>query len=95
VRRLFSWQEPLAREVARVRSKAWASGRRWRAEVGTTLLCARPRPLGLGCGLGLSFERLVFSKVSDGQSKGVDWNQFIWDMGLENENKVRGIEIAF
>src|SRR5580693_6802968 len=91
VRRLFRWQRPVSWDVAAVRSRASASGRRWRAEVGTTLPCVRPRPLGFACGPGFSFERLVFAEVGDGHSERVDRNQFVGHLGLENEDKIRGV----
>src|SRR6202041_463861 len=94
VRRLFRWQKPVSWDAAAVRSRASASGRRWHAEVGTTLPCVRPRPLGFACGRGFSFERLVFAEVGDGHSERVDRNQFVGYLGLENENKIRGVQIA-
>jgi hypothetical protein len=94
VRRLFQWQKPVSWDVAAVRSRASASGRRWRAEVGTTLPCVRPRPLGFPCGHGFSFERLIFAEVGDGHSEGVDRNQFVGYVGLKNEDEIRGVQVA-
>ena len=94
MRRLFQWQKPASSDVAAGRSRASASGRRWRAEVGTTLPCVRPRPLGFACGPGFSFERLVFAEVSDGHSERVDWNELVRHLGLEKEDKIRGVQVA-
>jgi hypothetical protein len=91
VRRLFQWQKPVSWDVAAVRSRASTSGRLWRAEVGTTLPCVRPRPLRFACRRGFSFESLVFAEVSDGHSERVDRNQFIGHLGFENENNIRGV----
>src|ERR1700756_3795560 len=42
-----------------------------------------------------SFERLVFAEIRDGHAERVDGDQFVREVGLEYENKVRGVEIAF
>jgi hypothetical protein len=91
VRRLFQWQKPVSWDVAVVGSTASASGRKWRAEVGTTLPCVRPQPLRFAHGHGCSFERLVLAEVGDGHSERVDRNQFVGHLGLENEDEIRGV----
>src|ERR1700675_2136041 len=70
-------------------------GLAWRAEVGPMSRCVRPRPLRFARGLRFSFERLVFAEVGDGHSERVDRNQFVGHLGLEKEDKVRGVKIAF
>src|SRR5580700_11119541 len=92
VRRLFQWQKPVSWDVAAVRSRASASGRRWRAEVVTTLPCVRPRSLGFACGPGFSFECLVFAEVGNGDAERVDRNEFVRHLGLEKEDKVRRVK---
>src|SRR5271169_2761474 len=82
-------------DVAWVGRKLSLRGLAWRAEVGPMLRCVRPRPLRFARGLGFSFERLVLAEVGDGHSEWVDRNQFVGYLGLEKEDKVRGVEIAF
>src|SRR5580704_18604578 len=94
-RRLFGWRKPVSGDVAGRRSTAAASGRRWRAEVGTSLPCVRPRPLRFAFGRGSSFEGLVFAEVRDGHPERIDGDQFVGHLALENEDKVRGVQIAF
>src|SRR6266478_2687305 len=65
----------------------------WRGEVGPMLLCVRPRPLRFACGLGFSFECLVFAEVGNAQSEWIDRNQFVGHLGLEKEDEVRGVQI--
>ena len=91
MRRLFQWQKPVSWDVAARKSTAAAAGRRWLAEVGTTLPCVRPRPLGFACGLGFSFERLIFAEVSDGHPERVDGNEFVGHLRLKNEDQIRGV----
>src|ERR1700722_16212798 len=93
-RRLFERQKPVSRDVAAVRSGAQGSGRRWRAEVGPTLRSVRPRPHRFGSGPVFSFERLIFAEVGDGDAEGVNRNQFIGYLGLEEEYKIRSVKIA-
>src|SRR5580704_10843779 len=82
-------------DVASVGRKLSSRGLAWRAEVGPMLSCVRPRPLRFARGLGFSFERLVLAEVGDGHSEWVNRNQFVGYLGLEKEDKVRGVEIAF
>src|SRR5208282_3265505 len=82
-------------DVASMGRKLSLRGLAWRAEVGPMLRCVRPRPLRFARGLGFSFERLVLAEVGDGHSEWVDRNQFVGYLGLEEEDKVRGVEIAF
>src|SRR6267154_4651073 len=67
---------------------------KWRAEVGPMLPGAVPRLLRLEVGRETSFERLVFPEVSDRESQWVDGDQFIGNLGLENEEKIRGVQVA-
>src|SRR5580704_5148769 len=94
-RRFFEWQKSESGDVARARAEAFAAERRWRSEVGPTFACVRPLPLRCRSEPGLSLERLIFAEVGDGHSERIDGNQFIGNLGLENEYKVRGVEIAF
>src|SRR5271168_2904892 len=82
-------------DVASMGRKLSLRGLAWRAEVGPMLRCVRPRPLRFARGLGFSFERLVLAEVGDRHSEWVDRNQFVGYLGLEKEDKVRGVEIAF
>src|SRR5271155_1054117 len=81
-------------DVASVGRKLSLRGLSWRAELGPMLRCVRPRPLRFARGLGFSFERLVLAEVGDGHSERVDRNQFVGHLGLEKEDKVRGVQIA-
>src|SRR6266853_6531628 len=94
-RRLFQGQKPVSWDVARERRKVERQRRRWRGEVGPMLRYVRPRPLRFACGLGFSFERLVFAEVGDGHSQRIDGDQFVGHPRFEKENKVRGVKIAF
>src|SRR6266852_4650327 len=67
---------------------------KWCAEVGPMLPGAGPRPLRCGLGRENSFERLVFAEVADGDAQWVDGNQFVRDAALEEEYKIRGVQIA-
>ena len=55
---------------------------------------AGPRPLRLELDSGTSFECLVFAEIGDGHAERIDGNQFIGNLGLENEDEVRGVEVA-
>src|ERR1700735_1258734 len=66
----------------------------WRAEVEMMLPGDRPRPLGSECGTDLSFESLVFTEIGDAQAQRIDRNQFVRNLGFEDENKVGGVEVA-
>ena len=44
---------------------------------------------------GSSFEGLVFAEVRDGHSERIDGDQFVGHLRFENEDKVRGVQIAF
>src|SRR5271156_1440111 len=81
-------------DVAWVGRKLSSRGPAWRAEVGPMLRCVRPRPLRFARGLGFSFERLIFAEVGDGHSERIDRDQFVGHLGLENKDKVRGVQIA-
>src|SRR5579863_3226518 len=94
-RRLFGWRKPVSGDVAVGRSTAAASGRRWRAEVGPSVPCVRPRPLWFAFGRGFSFEGLVLAEVRDGHSQRIDGDQFVGHLRFENEDKVRGVQITF
>src|ERR1700723_2715062 len=87
-------QKPMRWDVAAGRSKAGATGRRWRAEVGTSVPCVRPRPLRFAYGPGFSFERLVFAEIGDGHSERVDRNQFVGNLGPKNKTEICGEKIA-
>ena len=91
---MFQWQKPVSGDVTAVRAKAVAAGRRWRSELGPTSHCVRPRPLRFVIGPGSSLERLIFAEVRDGHSERIDGDEFVWNARLENEHKVRGIEIT-
>src|ERR1700680_2263798 len=93
-RRLFQRQKTVSWDVAHERRKVVRYERRWRGEVGPILRCVRPRPLRFACGLGFSFERLIFAEVGDGQSERVDGDQFVGYMGFEKEDKICGVKIA-
>src|ERR1700677_4585503 len=93
-RRWFQRQKPVSRDLAAVRSSALGSGRRWRAEVGPTLRSVRPRLRCFGLRPAFSFEGLVFTEVGDGDAEGVNRNQFIGYLGLEEEYKIRSVKIA-
>src|SRR5437763_1238036 len=52
-------------------------------------------PLGrFRSGWMASLERLVFAEIGDCQTQRIDGNEFVWDRGFENENKIRSIEVA-
>ena len=92
---MFWWRKPVSGDVA-------AGGVQLRHQVGGGV----PR-LGRRCpasardlfGLDLkevsSFECLVFAEVGDGHSEGIDGNQFVGDLRLEEEDEVRGVKIPF
>ena len=93
-RRLFRWQSGRGWDCgAAGGARADSEGQRWRAEVGPSCRCP-PATSWFACGLGFSFECLVFAEVGDGHSERIDRNQFVGDVGFEKEDKVRGVQIA-
>lgn len=94
MRRLFSWRKPVSWDVAVRRSTAAESALRWRAEVGPSVPGVGPRP-GFVLGVRSSFEGLVLAEVRDGHSQRIDGDQFVGHLRFENEDKVRGVQIAF
>src|SRR5580704_6366920 len=81
----------MGRDVTHVGRRTTGGRGKGRAEVGPMLPGAGPRPLRSGFGPEGSFERLVFAEIRDGHAKRVDRDQFVGDIGLENEYKIRGI----
>ena len=55
---------------------------------------AGSRLLRFGPVTASSFERLVFAEVGDGHAERIDRDQFVGDIGLENKDKIRGVEVA-
>src|SRR6266852_3623487 len=83
------------RDVAHVGRRSKGEREKWRAEVGPMLPGAGPRALPSRLGGESSFERLVFAEIGDGHPERIDRDQFVGDICLENEDKIRGVEIAF
>jgi hypothetical protein len=81
----------MGRDVAHVARRTTDGREKWRAEVGPTLRGAGPQPPRLGFGGEISFERLVFPEVRNRESQRVDGNQFIGNLGFEDEEKVRRV----
>src|SRR5260370_14705206 len=94
-RRLFQRQKTVGWDVARERRRVVVQKKLWRGEVGPVLRCVRPRPLRFALVLAFSLECVVLPEVGDGHSERVDGNQFVGHLGFEEEDKVRGVQIAF
>src|SRR5260370_20074675 len=94
-RRLFQRQKTVGWDMARERRRIVVQKKLWRGEVGPMLRCVRLRPLRFAWVLGFSFECLILPEVGDGHSERVDGNQFVGHLGFEEEDKVRGVQIAF
>src|SRR5580692_6273883 len=93
----LGYPEPrsMGRAVAQVGRRTTGGREKWRAEVGPMLPGAGPRPLRSGLGRESSFERLVFAEIGDRHPERIDRYQFVGDIGLENEDKIGGVKIAF
>src|SRR5579859_161737 len=85
---------PTGWAVAYVGRRPLLSGSAWCAEVGTMLPGDRPRPLGSECGIDLSFESLVFTEIGDAQAQRINRDELVRNVGLEDENKVGGVEVS-
>src|SRR5580700_12074515 len=85
---------PIEWAVAWAKRKCSGKRRAWRAEVGPMLRGAGPRPLLLRFRRTCSLERLVFAEVGHGHSQRIDGNQFVGYLGLENEDEIRGVQLA-
>src|SRR5439155_20512635 len=53
-----------------------------------------PRPTVLALRDNPSLKRFVFSEISDGQTERIDGDEIVRNIGLEQENEVRGIKRA-
>src|SRR5277367_5893107 len=82
-------QKPVARRTAMVMRSAFAI---------TGSSSSDEKPSGLWrvdrFGKQFSFECLVLAEIGDGDPERVDRNQFVGNLGFEDKNEVRRIEVA-
>src|SRR5260221_13811423 len=66
-----------------------------RAQVGPKWPGVGPRLPGSRLGHENSFERLILAEVGNRQPQGIDGDEFVGHAGLENEDKISGIQFTF
>jgi len=84
----------MGRDVARVERRTTEEEGRGVRRLADVARCPDRDLLRCELGSGDSFECLVFAEVGDGHSERVDRDQFVWALGSEKEDKVRGVQIA-
>src|ERR1700693_4068634 len=84
----------MGRDMVHVGRRTTNGREKWRPEVGPMLPGAGLPPLRSDSQSGNSFERLVFAEIGNSHAKRIDGDQFVGKVGLQNEDKIRGVEIA-